>query len=246
MSNLVRLFVESSLRKEDIIPLNDKQMHYVTKVMRLGLGDKLVVFNGQDGEWHAEITHIIKRLCSLKIIRFVRKSESESDISLVFSLLKRGATDLLVEKATELGVARLCPMISKRTNTFKVNVNRLKAICIEASEQCGRVTIPIIEPPETLGNILAEWPRQKGLLFLDESGSGKPILEVLKEKTSWQANSILVGPEGGFTSAERDKILENPFIRAATLGERLVRAETAAISALSIYNANVAIDNYNN
>ena len=122
----------------------------------------------------------------------------------------------------------------------------LKAICIEASEQCGRVTIPIIEPPETLGNILAEWPRQKGLLFLDESGSGKPILEVLKEKTSWQANSILVGPEGGFTSAERDKILENPFIRAATLGERLVRAETAAISALSIYNANVVINNYKN
>jgi len=137
-------------------------------------------------------------------------------------------------------------MISKRTNTFKVNANRLKAICIEASEQCGRVTVPIIEQPKTLGNILAEWPRQKGLLFLDESGSGKPILEVLREKTNWQAHAILVGPEGGFTPAERDKMLQNSFIRPATLGERLVRAETAAISALSIYNANMAIDHYKN
>ena len=246
MSNRVRLFVETSLRKDGIIPLNDKQMHYITKVMRLGLGDKLVVFNGKDGEWHAEITHISKRLCNIKIIRFVRKSENESDISLVFSLLKRGATDLLVEKATELGVSRLCPMISKRTNTFKVNANRLKAICIEASEQCGRVTVPIIEQPKTLCNILAEWPRQKGVLFLDESGSGKPILEVLRKKTSWQAHAILVGPEGGFTPAERDKMLQNSFIRPATLGERLVRAETAAISALSIYNANMAIDHYKN
>lgn len=246
MSNRVRLFIETSLCKDGIIPLNDKQMHYITKVMRLGLGDKLVVFNGKDGEWHAEITNISKRLCNIKIIRFVRKSENESDISLVFSLLKRGATDLLVEKATELGVSRLCPMISKRTNTFKVNANRLKAICIEASEQCGRVTVPIIEQPKTLGNILAEWPRQKGLLFLDESGSGKPILEVLRKKTSWQAHAILVGPEGGFTPAERDKMLQNSFIRPATLGERLVRAETAAISALSIYNANMAIDHYKN
>ena len=246
MSNLIRLFIESSLRKDGIIPLNTKQIHYVTKVMRLGLGDKLVVFNGKDGEWHAEVTHINKRVCSIKIVRFVRKSESESDISLVFSLLKRGATDLLVEKATELGVARLCPMISKRTNTFKVNLDRLKAICIEASEQCGRATIPIIEQPETLGNILAEWPRQKGLLFLDESGLGKPILEVLKEKTSWRTHAILVGPEGGFTSAERNKMLENSFIRPATLGERLVRAETAAICALSIYNAILAIDKDNN
>ena len=246
MSNRVRLFVETSLRKDGIIPLNDKQMHYITKVMRLGLGDKLVVFNGKDGEWHAEITNISKRLCNIKIIRFVRKSENESDISLVFSLLKRGATDLLVEKATELGVSRLYPMISKRTNTFKVNANRLKAICIEASEQCGRVTVPIIEQPKTLDNILAEWPRQKGLLFLDESGSGKPILEVLRKKTSWQAHAILVGPEGGFTPAERDKMLHNSFIRPATLGERLVRAETAAISALSIYNANMAIDHYKN
>ena len=201
MSNRVRLFVETSLRKDGIIPLNDKQKHYITKVMRLGLGNKLVVFNGKDGEWHAEITNISKRLCNIKIIRFVRKSENESDISLVFSLLKRGATDLLVEKATELGVSRLCPMISKRTNTFKVNANRLKSIIIEASEQCGRVTVPIIEQPKTLDNILAEWPRQKGLLFLDESGSGKPILEVLRKKTSWQAHAILVGPEGGFTPA---------------------------------------------
>ena len=246
MSNLVRLFIESSLRKDGVVPLDSKQIHYVTKVMRLGLGDKLVVFNGRDGEWHAQITHINKRLCSIQLLKFIRKSESESDISLVFSLLKRGATDLLVEKATELGVARLCPMICKRTNTFKVNVNRLKAICIEASEQCGRVTIPIIEQPETLGNILAEWPRRKGLLFLDESGLGSPILEVLQEKTSWQAHAILVGPEGGFTSAERNKMLENSFIRPATLGERLVRAETAAISALSIYNAILAIDKDNN
>ena len=130
MSNRVRLFVETSLRKDGIIPLNDKQKHYITKVMRLGLGNKLVVFNGKDGEWHAEITHISKRLCNIKIIRFVRKSQNESDISLVFSLLKRGATDLLVEKAAELGVSRLCPMISKRTNTFNgLPTFKYKALC---------------------------------------------------------------------------------------------------------------------
>jgi 16S rRNA (uracil1498-N3)-methyltransferase len=194
------------------------------------------LFNGADGEWQAEIVQTGKRGVSLTVgPRMRAQSEESADLWLLFAPVKRLKLDLIVEKATELGASRLVPVLTRHTIADHVNARRLSAIAIEAAEQCERLSIPILEPPQPLDDALADWPRKRTLLVLTERG-GAPIAKVLAELEPG-AVAVLAGPEGGFAKSELDALDSMSFAVAASLGPRILRAETAIIAALSCAQA---------
>lgn len=227
--SLPRLFVEQALGTGVAVPLEGKPAHYLAKVLRMGEGDQLLLFDGQSGEWRALIEGAAKKRLMLRVLEQVRPAESLPELTLAFAPVKRAPLEWLVEKATELGAARLQPVVTQRTVVERMNPERLAAIAIEAAEQCGRTRLPIIAEPVKLGHLLGS--REKLLLFADETG-GRPMLEVLAPG----AATILTGPEGGFTPDERELILRAGAV-GVSLGPRILRAETAALAALSVYMA---------
>ena len=237
MSPFIRLFVSEELVEGVELDLSAKQYHYLKNVMRRGLGDNVALFNGRHGEWRATLDLLNKKYGKVKISEQLRPQREVSDIWLVFALLKRGPVDLVTEKASELGVSRLCPVITGRTNTSRINLERLKAIATEAAEQCGRLTVPEISETQNLECLLSEWPADRGLVLLDETGGGKPIAEVMTSRSCRNADAILIGPEGGFEPVELDEMRQLPFITPAVFGRRPLRAETAAIAALATWQA---------
>jgi 16S rRNA (uracil1498-N3)-methyltransferase len=231
-----RLFVVAPLVAGAVVTLDKPQSHYVVNVLRLRAGQGLLVFNGRDGEWRAEVADIRKTACVLRALEQVRAQVSEPDVWLAFAPLKRSRIDMAVEKASELGVALLCPVDTERTNADRVNVARLRATAIEAAEQCGRLVVPEVREPVGLGRLIADWPAQRRLFVLDESGSGQPIAAALA-KHAGEACGFLIGPEGGFAPSEIAALRRQPFVVAVGLGRRLLRAETAAMAALACWQA---------
>ncbi len=235
-----RLFIEQDLSDEAQISLEKDQSNYLLSVMRLTSGDKIAVFNGRDGEWLAEIDKKSKRLADLKLIELIRAQTVPQDLHYMFAPLKRARLDYMVQKAVELGVSRLTPVITDFTNVDRVNLERMKANAIEAAEQCGILSIPQIDSPVKLPHLINEWPDaeelDKTLVFCDESQTeGGPIADLKELKTSSLA--VLIGPEGGFSANERDLLVGQRFVKAISLGPRIMRADTAAVAALSLVNA---------
>ncbi len=223
----IRLFVEAALSTGAVIGVTEGQSHYLSKVMRLAPGDTLRVFNGRDGEFHALVTHIGKKEVNLAVQNATRPQQGEPDCWLCFALLKRQKTDLVVEKATELGVSVIQPVITARTQGDHVNLDRLRAIAIEAAEQCERLAVPEIRPPVKLPHLIAAWP-DRPLYVADERRTAKLL------RFSAAPSALLIGPEGGFTGAELEGIGAHPLVTRVSLGARILRAETAAIAGLTL------------
>ena len=237
MVSIIRLFVKSDLAKDEKISLTRDQHHYLINVMRRRDGDRIAVFNGRDGEWLVSLTNITKKTGVMQVEQCRKPQQQETDLWLVFALLKRGPVDMIVEKAAELGVSRLNPVFTERTNAARIRIGRLQAIAIEAAEQCGRLTVPEIGKPRTLENLLSDWPQDRGLVWLDETGSGAPIADVMREREKGMPDALLIGPEGGFSPMELSLISKNTYITSASMGNRLLRAETACIAGLSTWQA---------
>ena len=229
--SLPRLFVGEPLAPRATVELGREQANYLGNVMRLGEGAELLVFDGSSGEWLARITDAGKKRMALQVERRTREAESVPDVWLAFAPVKRAQTDWLVEKATELGAARLIPVITQRTIVERVKLERLQSIAIEAAEQCGRTTLPEIDEPVALRALLE---RQDGraLYFADEGG-GEPAAAAFALGPA----TILTGPEGGFTEDERALVRAAPGAVAISLGPRILRAETAALAALAAWMA---------
>jgi 16S rRNA (uracil1498-N3)-methyltransferase len=224
------LFVRQLLSEGAGVELDAGQANYLGNVMRLGVGAELLVFDGRSGEWLARISDAAKKSMTLSVECRTREPESVPDVWLGFAPVKRTQTDWLVEKATELGVARLIPVMTQRTVAERVKLERLEAIAIEAAEQCGRTVVPEIAEPVTLKQLLNASART--LYFADEGG-GEPVAAAVKPGPAL----ILTGPEGGFTDEERALIRAAENAVPISLGPRILRAETAALAALSAYMA---------
>lgn len=229
--SLPRLFVRTALGQKAVVELDGPQAHYLGNVMRLGAGEHVLLFDGASGEWIARIVENGRKRMTLIVEDRTREQESVPDLWLAFAPVKRAQTDWLVEKATELGVARLIPVTTQRTIVERVKLERLQAIAIEAAEQCNRTSVPEILELQPLRSFLKE---QSGrtLYFADEGG-GEPAATALKPGPA----TILTGPEGGFTDEERAAIRAEPSACPISLGPRILRAETAALAAVTTYMA---------
>lgn len=221
-----RLYVDSALATGTAAAGTPGQAHYLAGVLRLGLGAPVILFNGRDGEFAARIGGLRKDRAVFEVGALARAQAPEPDVWLAFALLKRDATDLVVQKATELGASRILPLFTARTNAGRVNLDRLRAIAIEAAEQSERLTVPEVAPPQELSALLAAWPADRPLAAaLERAGAPPPATG---------AGGLLIGPEGGFAPAELDAMGDKPFIQRASLGPRILRAETAAIAGLAL------------
>ena len=229
--SLPRLFVRQPLGDDVQVELDAGQANYLGNVLRLGAGSELLVFDGLSGEWLARISEAAKKRMTLSIERKTREAESIPDVWLAFAPVKRAQTDWLIEKATELGAARLVPVMTQRTVAERVRLDRLESIAIEAAEQCGRTRVPEIAEPMKLARFIKELGPVRRLYFADESG-GDALAGTFREGPA----AILVGPEGGFTDEERT-LVRGSGAAAISLGPRILRAETAALAALSAYMA---------
>ena len=230
--SLPRLFVRTPLGEGAMVELDAGHANYIGNVMRLGEGAELLLFDGSSGEWLARVAQALKKRMSLRVERRTREAEAIPDVWLAFAPVKRTQTDWLVEKATELGAARLIPVITQRTNVERVKLDRLEAIAIEAAEQCGRTVLPNIAEPLKLATLLKQQGEGRTLYFADENG-GDPPATAMKPGPAL----ILTGPEGGFTNEERTAIRAAGNAIPISLGPRILRAETAALAALSTYMA---------
>jgi 16S rRNA (uracil1498-N3)-methyltransferase len=226
------LFVEQQLFEGAAVDLDPSQANYLGNVMRLGAGAELLIFDGQSGEWLARIAAAGKKHMTLTVEQRSREPEAVPDVWLAFAPLKRAQTDWLVEKATELGASRLIPVMTHRTVAERVKLDRLRAISIEAAEQCGRTSLPDIEQPIPLNHLLEHGNAARTLYFADETGG-----EWAPDAFTAGPCTILTGPEGGFTEEERIAIRATPNSVAISLGPRILRAETAALAALACYMA---------
>lgn len=228
--SLPRLYVTTPLGEGLAVPLDSAQANYLGNVMRLGVGAEALLFDGINGEWVGRVTDIGKKRMTLVAERRGRPQEAVPDLTLAFAPVKRAQTDWLVEKATELGIARLQPVVTQRTIVDRVKLERLNSIAIEAAEQCNRTTVPIIFPPLTLAVLLSDHEPSRALYFADEDG-GSPTADAFAEGPA----TILTGPEGGFTDQERQAIRALPNVVPVSLGPRILRAETAALAAIAAW-----------
>lgn len=224
----IRLFTPQPLEPDAEVELPAPQAHYLAHVMRLAAGDDVRLFNGRDGEWRATVAALSRKAALLRPLERLRVQEAEPDCWLCFALLKRQKTDLAVEKATELGVSAIQPVITARTQADHVNLERLRAIGIEAAEQCERLEVPEIRPPLPLAALLAGWPDGRALYLADERRTS-PLIPPAAGPAA-----LLIGPEGGFAAAELDAAAAYPFVTRVSLGRRILRAETAVIAGLAL------------
>lgn len=236
MKIATRLYVDEALEAGGVVGLDADRAHFLRTVLRLGPGAHLLLFNGRDGEWLASIDGLGKGWASLALVEQRRPQSVEPDLWLVFAPVKRARIDLIAEKASELGCSVLQPVLTRYTAVERVNTQRLAANAREAAEQCERLSVPEVREPLSLAELLGAWPAERRLLVADESGEGPPVAAALAtaEPGPW---AMLVGPEGGFEAAERRLIAELPFVVRASLGPRVLRADTAAIAGLALLQA---------
>ena len=231
----LRLFVEAPLGKGARVEPDDAQAHYLLHVMRAKAGDRISLFNGRDGEWLARIAEVSKRACSLECERQTEQQAEVPDLWLCFAPIKKTPADYVVQKATELGVRVLQPVFTRRTIVSRVNLQRMRANAIEAAEQSGRLSVPETREPLAFDKLLASWPKDRRLIFCDEGGAPS-MAEALRDLPDGPA-AIFTGPEGGFDPAEREALRALAFVTPVSLGPRILRADTAALAALAIWQA---------
>jgi 16S rRNA (uracil1498-N3)-methyltransferase len=233
---LIRLFVSAALADGADVETSEEQSHFLGNVMRCKRGDRLAVFNGCDGEWEASIDALGKRETRLIVGARLRDQTAGPDLDLIVALVKRSRLETIVEKATELGVRRIRLVITERTNADHTNVARLRLIAVEAGEQCGRLEIPELLEPVKLEKVLDRWDEGRRLMFCDEAADAAPAAPVLAsaERGAW---AILIGPEGGFSVSERARVRGLSTAAPVSLGPRILRADTAAIAALALWQS---------
>jgi 16S rRNA (uracil1498-N3)-methyltransferase len=234
MTGSIRLYVTAPLAAGESVQASAAQAHYIATVMRRSVGNTVRVFNGRDGEFRGRIEVLRRDRAALRIEQQLRAQAQEPDIWLLFALLKRDATDLVVRAATELGVADLFPVTTERSNTHRMNAERLSAITIEAAEQCERLTIPRLHPLSPMSARLADWPSGRRLFATLERSDAPPLSSAALLLPDPGPVALLVGPEGGFAPAELDVLRAHPFVTAVSLGPRILRAETACIAGLAL------------
>jgi 16S rRNA (uracil1498-N3)-methyltransferase len=231
-----RLYVTDDLGEGVAVTLDEGQTHYLLHVMRARSGNLVSLFNGRDGEWLAEITDAAKRGVTVTCRKRTQAQSGTPDIWLAFAPVKKTPSDYLVQKAAELGVSVLLPVFTRRTIVARINEERMAANAIEAAEQSGRLTVPEIRVGVSFDKLLANWPQERRLLFCDEGGNAKALTQAARESRGGPA-AILTGPEGGFDPAERAALRALPFVVPVTLGPRILRADTAALAALAIWQS---------
>jgi 16S rRNA (uracil1498-N3)-methyltransferase len=234
--NAQRLFVEADLAEGASVPCSGEQANYLRNVLRLGAGDAILVFNGRDGEWRARLVETGRRGCTLEAEERVRPQQGGPDVELLFAPLKRARLDYMVQKAVELGAARLRPVLTRRTIAERVNLERMRANVVEAAEQCGVLRLPDVAAPERLAPLLASWDEARRLVWCDESAAVASPLAALAALAPGPL-AVLIGPEGGFAPEEREEIGARRFATAISLGPRVMRADTAAVAALALVNS---------
>ena len=270
---MIRLHVPQPLAPDAAVALTLDQSRYLTQVMRLKLGDSLLVFNGRDGEWRCVIAEILKKGVVLRAEEQVRPQSTGPDLQLLIAVVKKSALEFAVEKATELGARRVGLVVTHRTQTQHVRMDRLDAIAIEAAEQTGRLDVPMVDEAVKLADLLDGWEAGRRLMFCDETG-GAPVMAALIPPPSGEGDhpkdggggqsltpadvsapstasrspspdgggipwTVLIGPEGGFSPEERERLRSLPFTTAVSLGPRILRADTAAIAALTLWQSAV-------
>ncbi len=231
-----RLYCDHPLHEAAEISCTSDQSNYLINTLRMALGDEILVFNGRQGEWRAEVSQVAKKSCSLRVRELIRDQAGGPDIAYYFAPLKRARLDYLVQKATEMGVASIQPVYTAHTVPNRVNMERLQANVIEAAEQCGVLRVPAVSAPEKLSKIVSEWDPGRRLVFADEEAEMASPISVL-EGLRDQPCALIIGPEGGFSSDERSLLLRQPFTTRISLGPRIMRADTAAVAALALINA---------
>jgi 16S rRNA (uracil1498-N3)-methyltransferase len=231
-ASLPRLYVDMILENGLAVDLDGPAANYLGAVLRLGSGDEVKLFDNRTGEWLARVEQGSRKKVRLSVLRRLREREEVPDLWLLFAPIKRGRIDWVVERATELGVALLQPVLTRRTIVDRINEDRLRAHIIEAAEQCERTALPVLEAARPLDKLLQDWPADRNLYFADESG-GAPLVTAAAPGPA----AILIGPEGGFTEAERASIRQLARSRPVSLGPRILRADTAAVAAIGVWMA---------
>jgi len=234
MPSKIRLYFSGKIQSDLTSHLTKDQMHYIKDVMRLKIGDRLSVFNTQ-GEWNAIIEAYEKNGARIKILKKVRDRGNEKNIWLAFSPIKQNPLNFLIQKGTELGIQKFIPILSERTIVKEINVERIQKIIVEASEQSNRISIPKIENLEPLKNFLYKFPKNGYLIFCDINCKKSNLKDILTQKIQGPV-CILVGPEGDFSESERELIIERKGIISLSLANNILKAETAAIAAVTIVN----------
>ena len=230
-----RLFVDAALSAGLAHPLDRAQQNYLSNVLRLSEGDDVIVFNGRDGEWRAVVRTPGRRQVDLEVVSQMRQQTPAGDLEYLFAPLKHARLDYMVQKAVELGASRLRPVTTRRTQVARVNLERMRANAIEAAEQCGILSLPEIDAVVPLAGVIASWPQERTLVFCDEdAGPVDPVAALAAIRGSV---AVLIGPEGGFDPAERESLLALPSVVRVGLGSRILRADTAAVAALTLVQA---------
>jgi 16S rRNA (uracil1498-N3)-methyltransferase len=233
-----RLFVANPLDADREMTLSHAQTHYLLHVLRLSEGARLLVFDGENGEWRAEIVAAKKSGCAIRLIEKVREQTVAQDIHYAFAPLKQGRLDYMVQKAVEMGASLLQPVLTAHTAVSRLNAERMKANAIEAAEQCGILTLPEIKAPLKLEALLKTCEKDRTIVFCDERAETSSPLEAL-ENLKGRKVTALIGPEGGFSASEREELLSKRFVCPISLGPRVMRADTAAVAVLALLNAAV-------
>lgn len=236
--NAPRLFVDLALQDGGEVTLDKAQANYLCNVLRLAAGDTVLVFNGRDGEFAATITVAHKRI-ALAIGGQRRRQEPRTGVRWLFAPLKHARLDYMVQKATEMGVGTVEPVITRRTQVSRVNLDRMRANVVEAAEQCGILNPPEVLPEKRLETVLDAWPAGLRLMFCDEAAERTDPLDALRQagRPGGDSIAVLIGPEGGFDEAERRALLALPDTVRLSLGPRILRADTAAVAALALVQA---------
>ncbi|RLQ87247.1 16S rRNA (uracil(1498)-N(3))-methyltransferase [Notoacmeibacter ruber] len=233
---LPRLFVSDDLSAETSIKLDKNQANYLLNVLRMKEGEKLLVFNGRDGEWRAEIEREGKKNALLRLAEQSRPQPLPSDLHYLFAPLKTGRMDYMVQKAVEMGAGILQPVQTQHTQMAKINHDRLEANMREAAEQCGILSLAQLRPIQKIGSLLEEWDAGRHIIYCDEDAAGDDPLPILSSLPA-QPIAVLIGPEGGFSEEERTMLRNLPFVTPIPLGPRILRADTAAVAALALVQA---------
>ena len=234
----IRLHIESHLEASKECELSLDKSHYLCNVMRCKEGDVISCFNENDGEFISKIVKIDKKRTIIEAQSLKKAPQKESDIWLLFAPLKKENTDFVIEKSTELGVGKIIPVITRFTNSDKIRLSRFISQAIEASEQCERMSVPKIEDATKLKSVLENWNKTRTIFFMNERREATSIINAFSEHSNKPA-ALLIGPEGGFSDDEAQYITKFPFVKSVSLGPRILRAETAAISALAVWQATV-------
>ncbi|RWX77102.1 16S rRNA (uracil(1498)-N(3))-methyltransferase [Neorhizobium lilium] len=231
-----RLFVETPLDSAARVEASSEQFNYLANVLRMQEGAEILLFNGRDGEWKAKLTFPTRKKILLEPVEQVRAQPAPSDLHYLFAPLKVGRLDYLVQKAVEMGAGLLQPVMTQHVQGKIPSLDRLQANAVEAAEQCGILAVPEVAAPRKLTDLLADWPSERRIIFCDEGEDGQnplPILSRIEERKL----ALLVGPEGGFSEAERSILRDLSFVTPIPLGPRILRADTAAVAALAVIQA---------